>query len=177
MGTTRDSSTVKSVFNSLIHELRKKRLQALKEESSDSEIEQNKLNGDQLDGNKFKKMLTDELNNFLKENENRKIIIFLDSIDQLSERDYSLDWMIYDLPKNVKMIYSVLNDYKRIFDSIKMRIENNHLNYPEFEDFKLAVFGFFAALSTLAAESVLGQDFRSRVRDKFSPISVPITVF
>jgi len=39
------------------------------------------------------------------------------------------------------------------------------------------VFGFFAALSTLAAESVLGQDFRSRVRDKFSPIKAPIRVF
>jgi len=42
--------------------------------------------------------------------------------------------------------------------------------YPEFEDFKLAVFGFFATLSTLAAESALGQDFRSRVRDRFRPI-------
>jgi len=49
--------------------------------------------------------------------------------------------------------------------------------YREFEDFKLAVFGFFAALSTLAAESVLGQDFRSRVRDKFRPIKAPIRVF
>jgi hypothetical protein len=42
--------------------------------------------------------------------------------------------------------------------------------YREFEDFRLAVFGFFATLSSLAADSVLGQDFRSRVRDKFRPI-------
>jgi hypothetical protein len=47
----------------------------------------------------------------------------------------------------------------------------------EFEDFKLAVFGFFAALSTLAAESVLGQNFRSRVRDKFSPLNCPKGAF
>ena len=43
-----------------------------------------------------------------------------------------------------------------------------------FEDFKSAICGFFAALSMLAAESVLGQDFRSRVRDHFRPISAPV---
>ena len=42
--------------------------------------------------------------------------------------------------------------------------------YREFEDFKLAVFGFFTTISTLAADSALGQDFRGRVRDKFRPI-------
>ena len=46
--------------------------------------------------------------------------------------------------------------------------------YPEFEDFKLAVFGFFATLSTLTAESVLGQNFRSRVRDKFRSLGAPV---
>ncbi len=46
--------------------------------------------------------------------------------------------------------------------------------YSEFEDFKSAIFGFFTALSTLAAESVLGQDFRSRVRDRFHPIGAPV---
>ena len=42
--------------------------------------------------------------------------------------------------------------------------------YEEFEDFKSAVFGFFAVLSALSAESALGQAFRSRVRDNFRPI-------
>jgi hypothetical protein len=46
--------------------------------------------------------------------------------------------------------------------------------YPDFEDFKLAIFGFFSMLSTLTSESVLGQAFRSRVRDKFRPIHTPI---
>jgi hypothetical protein len=35
-------------------------------------------------------------------------------------------------------------------------------------------FGFFATLSTLDAESVLGQTFRSRVRDRFRLIGAPI---
>ena len=49
--------------------------------------------------------------------------------------------------------------------------------YREFEDFKLAVFGFFTTLSALAADSVLGQDFRSRVRDKFSLVNLSEQVF
>lgn len=69
-----------------------------------------------------------------------------------------------------------LNPIERLWKWMKERVIYNTY-YPEFEDFKLAVFGFFAALSTLAAESVLGQNFRSRVKDKFSPISAPITVF
>jgi hypothetical protein len=42
--------------------------------------------------------------------------------------------------------------------------------YLEFEDFKVTVFGFFATISALAADSILGQDFRGRVRDKFRPV-------
>jgi transposase len=62
-----------------------------------------------------------------------------------------------------------LNPIERLWKWMKERVIYNTY-YSEFEDFKLAVFGFFAALSTLAAESVLGQDFRSRVRDRFRPI-------
>lgn len=63
-----------------------------------------------------------------------------------------------------------LNPIERLWKWMKERVIYN-THYPEFEDFKLAVFGFFAVLSTLTAESVLGQDFRSRVRDKFSPVN------
>jgi hypothetical protein len=45
--------------------------------------------------------------------------------------------------------------------------------YQYFEDFKAAIMGFFDVLSTVPAESVLGQALRSRVRDKFSPIGAP----
>jgi transposase len=69
-----------------------------------------------------------------------------------------------------------LNPIERLWKWMKERVIYNTY-YPEFEDFKLAVFGFFATLSTLAAESVLGQNFRSRVRDKFGPIGAPITAF
>jgi transposase len=62
-----------------------------------------------------------------------------------------------------------LNPIERLWKWMKERVIYNTY-YREFEDFKLAVFGFFATLSTLSPESVLGQDFRSRVRDKFRPV-------
>jgi transposase len=66
-----------------------------------------------------------------------------------------------------------LNPIERLWKWMKERVIYNTY-YSEFEDFKSAIFGFFAALSMLAAESVLGQDFRSRVRDRFRPISAPV---
>jgi transposase len=63
-----------------------------------------------------------------------------------------------------------LNPIERLWKWMKERVIYNRY-YQEFEDFKLAVFGFFTTLSNLTADSVLGQDFRSRVRDKFSPVN------
>ena len=45
--------------------------------------------------------------------------------------------------------------------------------YEYFEEFKVAVMGFFSVLSTVTEESILGQTLRGRVRDKFSPIGAP----
>jgi hypothetical protein len=49
--------------------------------------------------------------------------------------------------------------------------------YEYFEEFKSAVLGFFNGLSDLPQDSILGQNFARRVRDKFSPIGAPITDF
>ena len=62
-----------------------------------------------------------------------------------------------------------LDPIERLWKWMKERVIYNTY-YREFEDFKLAVFGFFTTISTLAADSALGQDFRGRVRDKFRPI-------
>ena len=42
--------------------------------------------------------------------------------------------------------------------------------YEGFEEFKKAIFSFFEILSSLDPNSILGQTFKNRVRDKFSPI-------
>ena len=53
--------------------------------------------------------------------QNRQLVIFLDSIDQLDEQNHQLEWFFTTLPKNVKIIYSVLKDYKNLYQAI---IEN-----------------------------------------------------
>lgn len=69
-----------------------------------------------------------------------------------------------------------LNPIERLWKWMKERVIYNTY-YEHFEDFKEAIFGFFAVLSTVTAESVLGQALRGRVRDKFKPIGAPTTNF
>lgn len=45
--------------------------------------------------------------------------------------------------------------------------------YEYVEEFRSAVMGFFAALSTVTDASILGQTLRSRVRDKFRATGPP----
>jgi transposase len=69
-----------------------------------------------------------------------------------------------------------LNPIERLWKWMKERVIYNTY-YEHFEDFKGAIFGFFAVLSTVTAESILGQTLRGRVRDKFRPIGAPATNF
>jgi len=55
---------------------------------------------------------------------NKQLIILLDSIDQLNVKNYDLKWFFTELPNNVKIIYSVLKDFKQIFESLKKQIKN-----------------------------------------------------
>lgn len=69
-----------------------------------------------------------------------------------------------------------LNPIERLWKWMKERVIYNTY-YECFEEFKGAIFGFFAVLSLAAKESILGQTFRSRVRDKFRPIQAPVSNF
>ena len=61
---------------------------------------------------------------------NKRLLIFLDSIDQLQSNDYSdLDWVITGFPANVKLILSTLESYGNIIESLKKRIPEKSLNY------------------------------------------------
>lgn len=66
-----------------------------------------------------------------------------------------------------------LNPIERLWKWMKERVLYNTY-YEDFDDFKAAIFGFFATLSVLDAKSVFGQIFRSRVRDRFRLIGAPI---
>ena len=65
-----------------------------------------------------------------------------------------------------------LNPIERLWKWMKERVVYNTY-YEDFEDFKEAIFGFFAVLSISTVDSALGQTLRNRVRDKFRPITSP----
>lgn len=65
-----------------------------------------------------------------------------------------------------------LNPIERLWKWMKERVLYNTY-YEYFEDFKAAIFGFFSVLSKTTVESILGQELRSRIRDKFRPVQAP----
>lgn len=66
-----------------------------------------------------------------------------------------------------------LNPIERLWKWMKERVIYN-VYYEGFDEFKMAIKGFFSALSIATPESTLGKNFRSRIRDKFRPIKVTI---
>ena len=69
-----------------------------------------------------------------------------------------------------------LNPIERLWKWMKECVIYNSY-YEGFNEFKGAIFGFFEILSSLDPNSILGQTFKKRVRDKFSPISSPKEAF
>jgi transposase len=69
-----------------------------------------------------------------------------------------------------------LNPIERLWKWMKECVIYNAY-YPDFEDFKSAVLGFFSLLASLSSDSELGQCFRRRVRDKFRAIGSPFMSF
>lgn len=69
-----------------------------------------------------------------------------------------------------------LNPIERLWKWMKERVIYN-VYYEGFDEFKMAIMGFFSTLNRLNPESAFGQVFRSRVRDKFSPIKACSTKF
>lgn len=65
-----------------------------------------------------------------------------------------------------------LNPIERLWKWMKERVIYN-MYYPNFEEFRLSVLGFFQTISKLDAKSRLGRDFRTRIRDKFRAIGAP----
>jgi len=53
----------------------------------------------------------------------RKIVIILDSIDQLVTSDYDLDWVIDRPPPNVKFVYSVIGSHESILQTFTATVQ------------------------------------------------------
>lgn len=65
-----------------------------------------------------------------------------------------------------------LNPIERLWKWMKERVTYNTY-YPEFDDFKQAIFGFLQTLSNLNTKSELFQEFSRRVGDRFRPMGSP----
>ena len=80
----------------------------------------------------LKEEMKKKLTKTTEKSSNRKIIILIDSVDEsFTEFNYYVDCIIYELPKNVKIIYSY--NYEHNFDKIKRRINNNYLEIFKIE--------------------------------------------
>lgn len=117
MGTSRLKSKMCSVYTSLIHHFIT--LFELNDECK------NFLDTIEAKEYLFNKVLQNE------KIKTQKIAILLDAIDQLKKIDYSLTWLHLELPNNIKMIYSVLDNYGGIVEAFKQNIEFNERNYLE----------------------------------------------
>jgi hypothetical protein len=117
MGTSRESSTIKSVFKSIMDQL---------DVIIENKQNINKRTNDTEHVYQSKEKLINKLETLTEKYPNRKSVILLDSIDQLSKQEYDLEWMFYELPKKVKIINSVLNEYEGIFEKLKTKLYDNY---------------------------------------------------
>jgi hypothetical protein len=72
----------------------------------------------------LKDVLKDQFELIKKYFPNKKLVIILDSIDQLNTSDYTLNWLIDTFPNNIRMIYSVLPNHGDILKNFKERVKN-----------------------------------------------------
>ena len=117
LGTTPSTSNIIITYASILHQI--SRIFSFKMPSLSFE------NKEQL-----KELLIDQFTFIKKCFPNRKVIIILDSIDQLNSSDYDLQWLIELFPSNIKMIYSTLPQHGLILDRLKSR-KFEKINYIE----------------------------------------------
>ena len=76
------------------------------------------------------KVLRTYLNILLQKYPNEKMIIFLDSVDQLNKNDYNLEWVFKKYPANMKLIFSTLASHGDILKNFQFLVHNQE-NYLE----------------------------------------------
>jgi len=113
LGTSKYSSTIDSVFNSIQQQLES----IFKINLEDPEYQNIKAED-------FHEKLVYISNKYLTDS---RLILLLDSIDQLSKNDYDVKWLFTDLPKGIKILFSVLNDYEDILKNLKKKIKEDNI--------------------------------------------------
>ena len=106
--------------------------------------------------------------------EKRKIHVFCDNASYYRNGKVKLHLATSKIELHFLPPYSPnLNPIERLWKWMRECVMYNTY-YEHFEDFKEGVFGFFDLITNVKPESYFGTIFRSRVRDKFSPIGIPV---
>ena len=113
MGTTPSTSNISNTLFSIINQLDLIYFQG-------SNIDKN------LDGRNMNINLKEKLQKIQKDFVDERIIIFLDSIDQLNPNDFNLEWILKDYPTNTTIIYSTLTHYGGIIETLISKGINEH---------------------------------------------------
>jgi hypothetical protein len=129
LGTTPASSNMKNTLNSIIYQISK--IYKLKTPPVNLVFN---ATAEMLKNYLYEQFLT-----ILSMYPNKKLIIILDSIDQLNSSDYSLDWFLEMLPLNVKMIYSTLTKYGDILDRLSAKKALTEENYVKIHSLDINV--------------------------------------
>jgi NACHT domain- and WD repeat-containing protein len=110
LGTTPSTSNIINTYHSIIHQI--SRIFNFKLDLKESKEDKEGLKEHLM----FQFMLIS------KHYSNRKLIIVLDSIDQLNSSDYDLKWLIPKFPPNIKIIYSTLPNHANIYHNLRSMI-------------------------------------------------------
>jgi hypothetical protein len=126
VGTSHQSSNAITLFQSIIYELEKKL-------NITVDIETASTTSPSIGS------LRDKLLKILRKSHERnsvkKHIILLDGIDQLCQQDPSLSFIVTNLPKNTKMVYSVNTETMHLNESAKHALTNSYKNYFKVEPY------------------------------------------
>ena len=127
MGLTRETASIKLVFNSLVNHL-------------NALFKHDQQFVEQLSQNEslfaIREKFLKQLFTFSMRFPDKKIVFLLDSIEKLTRRDTCLDWLIYELPTNIKMILSVDSENEMLFEIVKTKFECVLLEKLEFDEAK-----------------------------------------
>ncbi len=123
LGTSPMTSSINNTFLSILYQL---------ERIFDLKIsDKNFANTNDLRDYLHKTILT-----LAKTNPEKRIVFFLDSIDQLISTDYDLTWFIGEFPKNIKFIYSTLTNHGGILDLLKRHFLPGDEHYSQVDGLK-----------------------------------------
>jgi hypothetical protein len=119
LGTTPSTSNIHSTFNSVFYQLSK---------IFSIPMPKRVLQLSYID---LKLIFLRQLNLILEIYPTKKVVILLDSLDQLNPYDYALDWSPEKLPPNTKIIYSVIPDHGKIQQRFEAKENTNPNNFIE----------------------------------------------